>query len=190
MALPKAAMEICTPLLIEKWAELLKHHPDKEFTSYITQGIAEGFRIGCNRSSVKLKPCKHNLLSTREHPHVVEEYLMSELEQGRIADITDTPNAELHVHVSPFGVIPKKHKPDRWRLIFDLSAPDGASVNDGISKENSSLSYVSIDDITQCILACGRGAMLAKMDVKEAFRNIPVHPDDRRYEVEWKDIYR
>ena len=107
---------------------------------------------------------------------------MSELEQayGRIADITDTPNAEVHVHVSPFGVIPKKHKPDRWQLIFDLSAPDGASVNDGISKENSSLSYVSIDDTTQCILACGGwGAMLAKMDVKEAFRNIPVHPDDR-----------
>ena len=60
-----------------------------------------------------------------------------------------------------------------------MSAPDGASVNDGISKEDSSLSYVSIDDITQCILDCGRGSLLAKMDVKEAFRNIPIHPDDR-----------
>ena len=65
------------------------------------------------------------------------------------------PHAELYVHASPFGVIPKKHKPDRWRLILDLSAPDRASVNDGISKEDSSLSYVSIDDITHCILACG-----------------------------------
>ena len=48
-----------------------------------------------------------------------------------------------------------------------------------IIKEDSSLSYVSIDDITQCILDCGRGALLAKMDVKEAFHNIPIHPDDR-----------
>ena len=98
--------------------------------------------------------------------------------RGRIADITNWPHAERHVHISPFGVIPKKHKPGCWRLIFDLSVPDGASVNDGISKEDSSLSYVSIDDITHCILDCGRGALLAKMDVKEAFHNIPIHPDE------------
>ena len=179
VVLPKAAMDICTPLHLDQWRELLKSHPDRDFTSYITEGIAQGFRIGCNRSKVKLNTCKHNLLSANEYPHVVDEYLAKELEQGRIADITDMPQAELHVHVSPFGVIPKKHKPGRWRLIFDLSAPEGASVNDGISKDDSSLSYVSIDDIVHCILACGRGSLLAKMDVKEAFRNIPVHPHDR-----------
>ena len=172
-------MEICTPLHLDQWIELLKSHPDKEFTTYITVGIAQGFRIGCSRLSIKLKACKHNLLSASEYPQVVEEYLANELEHGRIANITDMPHAEHHVHVSPFGVIPKKHKPGRWRLIFDLSAPDGASVNDGVSKVDSSLSYVSIDDITQCILDCGQGALLAKMDVKEAFRNIPIHPDDR-----------
>ena len=63
-------------------------------------------------------------------------------------------------------------------ITFDLSSPDGASVDDGVSKENSSLSYVSIDNITQCILDNGRGALLAKIDVKEAFHNIPTHPDD------------
>ena len=109
----------------------------------------------------------------------MEEYLANELEHGRIVDITNMPHAEHHVHESPFGVIPKKHKPDSWRLIFDLSALDGVSVNDGISKEDSSLSYVSIDDITQSILERGPGALLARMDVKEAFRNIPIHPDDR-----------
>ena len=29
------------------------------------------------------------------------------------------------------------------------------------------------------MVAIGPGALLAKIDVKEAYRNIPVHPDDR-----------
>ena len=87
--------------------------------------------------------------------------------------------AELGIHCSAFGVIPKKHKPNKWRLIVDLSAPEGHSINDGISKELASLSYVSVDDVVACALKEGKGALLAKMDVKQAYRNIPVHPSDR-----------
>ena len=58
----------------------------------------------------------------------------------------------LGVHISPFGVIPKKNKPNEWRLILDLSSPQGSSVNDGISKELCSLSYVSVDDVVNKIV--------------------------------------
>lgn len=51
------------------------------------------------------------------------------------------------IHISPFGVIPKKNRPNKWRLIVNLSAPEGASVNDGIGKELASVSYASVDDI-------------------------------------------
>ena len=54
-----------------------------------------------------------------------------------------------------------------------------ASVNDGISKELASLSYVSVDDIVMEIGRRGRGTLLANMDIKQAYRNIPVHPGDR-----------
>ena len=83
------------------------------------------------------------------------------------------------VHISPFGVIPKKHKPGKWRLILDLSSPAGLSVNDGIDKDLCSLSYISIDEVVKCIISQRQGAMLAKIDVKQAYRNIPVHPEDR-----------
>ena len=36
------------------------------------------------------------------------------------------------VHVSRFGVILKTHQPGKWRLITDLSHPQGHSINDGI----------------------------------------------------------
>jgi len=72
------------------------------------------------------------------------------------------------IHCSPFRVIPKKSNPNKWRLILDLSCPQGMSINDGISRELSSLSYVSIDDIASQILSYGQGSIIAKMDVKEA----------------------
>ena len=55
----------------------------------------------------------------------------------------------------------------------------GGSVNDGISNELASLSYVSVEDVVAIVLELGRGALMAKMDIKQAYRNIPVHPQDR-----------
>ena len=52
-------------------------------------------------------------------------------------------------------------------------------MNDGIDKELCSLSYTSIDDVMNCILVLGRGSLMAKMDIKQAYRNIPVHPEDQ-----------
>ena len=66
----------------------------------------------------------------------------------------------------------------RWRLILDLSYPLGRSVNDGISRELSSLHYVSVDTATR-VLELGAGALLAKVDIAQAYRNVPVHQDDR-----------
>ncbi len=62
---------------------------------------------------------------------------------------------------------------------MDLSSPDGHSVNHGITKELATLSYVTVDEIVGKILALGEGALIAKMDIKQAYRSIPVHPDDR-----------
>ena len=62
---------------------------------------------------------------------------------------------------------------------MDLSIPVGSSVNDGIDKKFCSLSYVSVDDVVDGVVECGRGCLMAKIDVRSAYRNIPVHPDDR-----------
>ena len=81
--------------------------------------------------------------------------------------------------ISRFGVIPKRGQGNQWRLILDLSHPTGRSVNDGISRELSSLSYASVDQAVERILELGPGTLLAKCDIKQAYRNVPVHPEDR-----------
>ena len=123
--------------------------------------------------------------SARQQAAVVEEYLGKECAEGRIVGPLD-PNEWPCIHVNPFEVIPKS-SPGRWRLITNVSAPLHGSVNDGISKELSSLSYISVDWVAEQVVQLGRGTLLAKLDIQSAYRIVPVHPDDHRLlEVKWK----
>ena len=91
------------------------------------------------------------------------------------------------VHLSPMGLVPKSHQPNKFRLIVDLSTPAGTSVNDGIPSELCSLKYASLDNAVALIQTLGRGTRLVKMDLKDAYRMVPVHPDDYHLlGVSWK----
>ena len=78
---------------------------------------------------------------------------------------------------SPLGVVPKKN-PGEFRLIHHLSYPKGYSVNDGISSEYTSVSYATISDAIKQIKLAGPGCFLSKTDIKNAFRIIPIGPQD------------
>ena len=82
------------------------------------------------------------------------------------------------VHVSPMGLVPKNHS-DKWRLIVDLSSPHDQSVNNGISANLCSLRYASVDNAVEIITSLGRSSLLAKFDQSNAYRILPVHPDDQ-----------
>ncbi len=186
--LPEQATRISTPLVGSKWIESLSCHPDERFSRYIVEGIQRGFRVGFDSSRCSLATGRGNMVSAELHPDVVTCYIQGEVERGRVVRLNPETGKGLNIHVSPFGVIPKKSNPDKWRLILDLSSPAGHSVNDGIGKELSSLKYVSVDDVVSRVLKVGKGALLAKMDIKQAYRNIPVHPDDRYLlGMEWKN---
>ena len=87
--------------------------------------------------------------------------------------------AQRHVHTSPIGLVPKGHTGTRWRLIVDLSSPPSASVNDGIPKDLCSIKYASIDDAIRLIRQMGPRCQLVKMDLKDVYRMVPVHPKDQ-----------
>lgn len=63
---------------------------------------------------------------------------------------------EMHLQISPFGVIPKS-QPGKWMLTLDLSSPDNFSVNNGIDSSLCSLRYLTMDHIVAAIIQCGRG---------------------------------
>ena len=117
-----------------------------------------------------------NLSSALENPEAVDFKLDKELSAHRLAGPFSDPPFE-PFHVSPLGVVAKK-TPGEFRLIHHLSFPKGTSVNDGISSEDSSVQYATIQDAISFVKSVGPNCFLAKTDIKNAFRIIPVHPDD------------
>ena len=175
--LPQYLNVINTLLQWTTWAAWLQHHPDRMLANYITQGLQEGFRIGLSGSLSSVRRASQNMLSAIQNPEVVRDYLVRECMEGRIISpllLSDFPR----IHTSCFGVIPKS-LPGKWRLIVDLSAPEGHSVNDGIREDLCLLKYVMVDEAAQAVLELGQGAQLAKVDVRSAYRIIPVHAEDR-----------
>ena len=170
--------------MVTQWANRLKHHPDKSYSQYIVKGIQDGFRIGFNCHH-QCSPATANLSS--QVPQIILEHLQKEVDLGRMLSypIGSEPSG---LQISPIGAIPKKNRPGKWRLITDLSSPLGASVNEGISKEHSSITYTSIDHLSSLVVADGRGTLLVKADIKEAYRMVPVHPNDQPLlGILWKD---
>ena len=90
---------------------------------------------------------------------------------------------------NPVGIVPKK-APGKFRTISNLSFPTGSSVNDFISKEDYSLSYVTVDSAIDYILSLGPGCYLSKVDIESAFRIIPVHKSDWSLQgISWREKF-
>ena len=166
-------MPLPTPIKISKLEFYLDGYPPAS-KRYLLDGFLRVFSldyVGYHETSF----C-NNLLSAIQNPSAVNEKLSKELKLGRIAGpFSEKPFSSLRL--SPLGLIPKK-APGEFHLIHHLSFPYGTSVNSHIPTEASSVRYASIDDAIRIIRCTGRGCALAKTDVKNAFRLIPVNPND------------
>ena len=173
---PPQVQEIVSPLVVERWVVLLDTHPDKDFVTYILQGISKGFRIGYDYNRTT-KRATSNLLSASQNPEVVTRYIQEEVALGRLIGPLE-PELAARAHITSFGVIPKGHT-GKWRLIVDLSSRTGSSVNDGIDPSLCSLTYITVDMVAEKVAQLGRGTNLGKVDIKSAYRIVPVNPEDR-----------
>ena len=80
------------------------------------------------------------------------------------------------------------------RLIVDMSAPHDndihPSLNELINKEEFSLSYVTIDDAIRIIKKLGKGALMCKVDLMDAFKNLNVAEHLWPYQgIKWNNKY-
>ena len=75
-----------------------------------------------------------------------------------------------------------------WRVIYHLSAPHGSSINDHIDPSRFSLHYYTIDAAISIINGLGPGTLMGKLDLKNAFRLIPVRREDwHQLGIHWQD---
>ena len=166
-----------SPLKVAAWRQALAQHPHQEFVDYMLTGMQYGFHIGAQRSRTIIPARTGNLPSVKQQPHLVAKHLATEVAAGRLLGPLPSHLARL-CQVSPIGLIPKPHQPGKWRLIVDLSSPRGASVNDAITSALCHMHYASVLQAASIVRRLGPGTLLAKIDLLNAYRIVPVHPDD------------
>ena len=158
---------------ISRLKDLLENHPDQRLVNSIITGFEVGFNIGYKGPLTDTFPS--NDKSAFVHKQGVTDAIRKEIARGHTAGPFATPPFPIN-HISPLGAVPK---PDGTiRLIMDLSQPRGLSINEFISKEEFPCKYTPFDEATRLVRQSGNGAFLTKIDIKHAYRLLPVRPED------------
>lgn len=169
---PTLSPPLPTPVKVSTINKLLSGYHDAE---YIIKGFTHGFRVNFEGPGQSLK--SKNSRSALHHQDIVSQKIEKEIKLDRIAGPFDT---------APFGdfkcsplSVREKQQPGSYRLLHNLSYPyDESAVNFNIPKEASHVAYAPIDEAFQLVRDHSPAAYMAKSDIKDAFRLIPIHPSD------------
>ena len=154
----------------------LSQHPDKDFVDRVVEYSVKGVPIFYE--GPRLRRISPNWPSAYKYSDSVVASISKNIAQGRMAGPFPSPPFKNFVG-SPMGAFPKKRSDrKKIRVIHDLSWPPGSSVNDGIQDENCHVQYMTVDDVVHQLHSLGRGALVAKLDLKDAFHHICVRPED------------
>ena len=122
-----------------------------------------------------------------EEEAAVDADLSAEAALGHVAGPYDTPPFPFY-RCSPLKTVPKKGSAARFRIIDHLSHPHGRSINSSTADWPCVLAGFST--AVRMVRKLGRGCYLAKLDVKAAYRCIPVRPADwPLLGMQWKGRY-
>ena len=177
-----------TPIDINTLASFLQGHPDPTIVNHLLSGFSQGFKIGY--SGPRAPKEYSNLPCANSNPSIIDKNMLKEVTLGHTAGPFCSPPFP-NLQVYPIGVIPKKHSSE-WRTIFHLSYPKhrSTSVNAHIPPESYSLQYIKVDHAIAILQDLGPGCFMSKLDIKSAFRNVPVHPSDwELLGMKWEGLY-
>lgn len=157
---------IKTPAL-HKW---LSGYPHKQ---KIVEMFTSGVYLDFEGNDAPLT--SNNSQSALLQPDVVQTKLLHELSNDRIAGPFHTPPF-INFKSSPLA-LREKQQHGTYRLLHNLSYPyDLNSVNYNIPKSASTVTYENLSHAVTAIQDSSPNAHMAKSDIADAFRLIPLHP--------------
>ena len=147
------------------WEVFLAHHPDRKLVDKMIDYTLNGVPIGYEGPRV---PRIHaNWKSANTYRKQVYDTLLYDVSRGRKVGPFDFPPFSTFVG-SPLGAFPRKRS-NKYRVIHDLSWPPVHSVNDFISSEESSVQYISFEEVLANIQRYGRHALITIHKEKNTF---------------------
>ena len=166
------------PLKADVFCELLRQSQyDPTEIKFLEEGLTEGFDIGYEGSQeVKLTSPNLKLNGIGDETTLWNK-VMKEVKLGRFAGpFTEIPFKDHYIQ-SPIGLVDKDGGKDT-RLIFHLSYPrgKGLSVNENTPDYKCTVHYPEFDEAIRLCLKEGVHCLIARSDVKSAFRNLKLKP--------------
>lgn len=148
--------------------------------SWTLTGIRDGFKI-IDTEVTHIPPYEvRNYPLVYQHEEVITQEIQKELDQGIIYETTEKPRYLTALNC--------KVETDKIRTLRDLSAPHGKAINN-FTWNNSNWHMMSVDHAIH-LMRDRANHLMAKVDISNAYRTVPVHPDDHHYlGFEWLTKY-
>ena len=145
--------------------------PDVD-TLFILDGVYNGFRVTDPGADVPSYECSnYGSCFDGDNRLKMNDILNAELREGKIS-VTKNKPSQIH----SLGAIPKPN--GSVRHITDCSRPDKQSVNNFMKDTFSRFSFNTLDDVVKNVK---HGNFMATVDLQNAYRSVPIHPDDRQH---------
>lgn len=153
------------PLKPSMWEPLLPpDYQDREFLLYV---LRPGLPV-LPPDAELLPAVVSNYSSAHEHNALISQQLLGDLQARQLLRQRAGRSAS---HIHAIAAIPKSA--EEVRIIHDLSAPAGHSINDAITYKQ--YKWASIDDALALVTP---GCFMARVDVRNYYSNFPIDPAD------------
>ena len=170
-----ALPESCGEDLVEEWTKDISEAWEDVKTRGRARVNRRDMHYGCENYKSVYDPVNKSKL---------DSMIGKELKEGYFKIVPEKPTC-----IHSMGAVPK---PDGGiRPITDCSMPRDISVNNYCSDINEEFQYKSVDNVLSMLQ---EGDYIAVVDIKSAYRAVPIFPDHRRYlglkwEIDGKVVY-
>ncbi|KAJ1299277.1 hypothetical protein OPQ81_005343 [Rhizoctonia solani] len=150
--------------------------------------LCKGFRIGA-AGPVTKTVIYDNHKSAQDCPNVIHKHINDELLAGRYFgpfSCLELEDAIGPFRTAPLGTVDKPSAPGKFRIVQDFLYPrstPSTSLNSQINAADFPCEWGFFHNVVKAIHNLPDGSMAATCDVDAAFRQIPIHPDDRLHTI-------
>ena len=153
---------------------------DMNVVEKVVRDLEEGAIIGC-RGNARGGTVSRNASGCFDYPAQITDAIAGWLSKGFAAG--PFSERELPEGVKVNGMMCRLKPTGAVRVILNLSAPEGKSVNDGIDSDEFPTVMSSTGQWLECLNKAGKGCLMTKIDWSDAYKHIHVHPEDQ--DLQW-----
>lgn len=174
---------VVTPYNWQVWQYYLAKAGLYEDYKDVVDGIRKGFNIGF--PSITRSQLPQNGPSIEEFRSHFDEIVANEIEKGRYTGPFTKMELERRIgpcQSSPLTIIPKPHRPGKFRVIQNFSfpyIPSSKFPNESVNAASTSelpCTWGTFQVTCLLISSLPPGSQAAVRDVAEAYRTVPLHP--------------